>query len=57
MHHKGRDCLLAPGIEYELDDKNTYPGESEEVTVIGRFETYKEGENLYNLRRRESPLL
>ena len=47
MHHKGRDCLLAPGIEYELNDKNTYPGEGEEVTVIGRFETYKEGENLY----------
>ena len=40
-------ACCAQGIEFVLEDESTYPDPQETVTVIGRFETYMEGENMY----------
>ena len=40
-------ACCAQGIEFVLEDESTYPMSQETVTVIGRFETYMEGENMY----------
>ena len=40
-------ACCAQGIEFVLEDESAYPDPQETVTVIGRFETYMEGENMY----------
>ena len=40
-------ACCAQGIEFVLQDESAYPDPQETVTVIGRFETYMEGENMY----------
>lgn len=47
-------CTL--GIEFELDDKykfpDDFPKEKDEVTVVGVFDTYKEGARTYKTLRK-----
>lgn len=44
---KDATACCAQGIEFVLEDESAYPDPQDTVTVIGRFETYMEGENMY----------
>lgn len=39
-------ACCSQGLEFVLEDEN-YPEQGEEITVVGEFQTYKEGEYLY----------
>ena len=40
-------ACCASGIEFVLRDGLTYPDENDEITVVGVFDTYMEGEYMY----------
>ena len=40
-------ACCAQGMEFVLKDPEGYPNEGEEVTVVGTFVTYMEGEDMY----------
>ena len=40
-------ACCATGIEFILKEDQTYPGEMDEITVVGTFDTYEEGPYMY----------
>jgi exonuclease VII large subunit len=44
---KDATACCSQGLEFELEDENSYPEEGETVTVSGVFETYEENGTLF----------
>lgn len=48
---KDATACCAQGIEFILTDESGYPSDGEDITVVGVFDTYNEGQFIYSTLR------